>query len=719
MKQMKCGRRPEGRGVGIRSFHFRAGLVCAAAFLINLCFPGMRVASFAAVVAPGHTSSSAADVSGAKQVGLIKTTTTLSASPSSVTLGQSVTLTAQVTGKRGATPTGTVIFSSYGLLLGTATLANGRASVSAAATHIVAGVYPVIAAYSGSLKDAASVSAALNVGVDRVNTTTALTAGPNPGTIGQTVTLKATVSPASGSVKPAGTVEFLVGGAQLGLATLSNGVAQYAASSTTVPAGAYVVTARYRGSATYNSSSSSAVTVTLSVPPPSGTPLSACADLTVSGSYYLAQSVSSSGTCFFIDADNITLNLNGNTITYGTGGGTASTPAILLADTWYTAPGYSLAKTGSTNKHGGFVVYGGNITAASNAAPRSTALWVGQSDDITPAPVVHNLTLTTYSTDASPIFGTVSASGWQIYDNTVNYASVTTTSRYNLWGYAIWIADNPNAAGSPPDQIYGNKIIGAPQGGIFDDHQNALIHNNDITFKSFYANDYCVATLSGDGQTVSYNNCHPASGRGIDVEAANEIVAHNTITVTELPQDAEYGGCEEAGADGIRVRDNVYQGNPSAPSNITVNNNIITAIAVACQANGLRLTNLQAGDSVTYSDNTVTTTGPGNSTAPDYAISFDGDNQPTLTFTSNSLSSVYAFVQVDWDGANLVMGGSQNLMNVPLIFLDDENGYNDPSEDGPTFSQSITVDSSKPGTIKCGSYAAGPASFGSTSQTCN
>ncbi|HWZ11573.1 MAG TPA: hypothetical protein VNX22_00375, partial [Acidobacteriaceae bacterium] len=42
-------------------------------------------------------------------------------------------------------------------------------------------------------------------------------------------------------------------------------------------------------------------------PTPSGTNLSACADITKSGSYTLTQNVSSGGTCFFIDADNITL----------------------------------------------------------------------------------------------------------------------------------------------------------------------------------------------------------------------------------------------------------------------------------------------------------------------------------------------------------------------------------------------------------------------------
>jgi hypothetical protein len=669
--------------------------------------------------------------------GQVATTTTLAAGPNPAVIGQIVTLTAAVTAASGsASPTGVVAFRVGSIAIGSATLSQGTATLSASTTSVGPGLYPVVATYGGSSGYASSASAAVSIGISNlILTSTQLAVTPNSATVGQPITLQATVSAGSGTrpasmaesfsgalprirSTPAGTVEFSSGTLALGSATLSRGVATLTAPSTGLAPGTYPVIARYMGSTTNATSASSAVSVTLNAPS-LGTPLSACADITTSGTYYLATDLTSAATCFFIDADNITLNLNGHTITYGTGGGTASTPAILLADSWYTAPGYDLAKTGTTLHHGGFVVYGGSIVAAPNAAQRSTCLWVGQSDDISPAPVVHDLTLTTYAEDASPIFGTVSASGWQIYNNTVNYASLTTSSRYDLWGYAIWIADDPNDGGSPADQIYNNKIIGAPQGGIFDDHQNTYTHNNDITFNSLYANDYCVATLSGNGQTVSYNNCHPLSGRGIDAEASNETIDHNTITVTELPQDAEYGGCELAGADGIRVRDNVYQGNPAPPSGVTVSNNTINAIATTCQANGLRLTGLLSDDNVTYSNNTVTTTGVGTSLIPDYAVSMDGVQQAPLTFTSNSFSSVYAYVEVDWDGANATMDAGQTWLGAPLLALDDENGYNDQSEDGPTFAQSITISGAQSGSIHCGNYAAGPATFGLTSQTCH
>jgi hypothetical protein len=452
-----------------------------------------------------------------------------------------------------------------------------------------------------------------------------------------------------------------------------------------------------------------------------GTALSGCEDLTKSGTYYLSQDVSSSGTCFFIDADNITLNLNGHTITYDTGG-TAGAPGILLADTWYTAPGYTLARTGSTDSHGGFVVYGGTITEASNGGIQSRGIWVGQSNDISPAPVIHDVVINTYTQDAAPIFGTVSESGWQIYNTTVNWACKSTypasgttcdSSRFDLYGYGIWIADDPNSPGAVPDQIYNNKIIAAPQGGVFDNHQNAKITGNDITFNSFFSNDYCVATVSGDGQVISGNNCHPTSGRGIDVEAANVQVTDNTVSVTELPQNAEYGGCELNGADGIRIRDNLYQGNPSAPKNVTLSGNIVTASGAQCQANGLQLTNLDSGDNATISGNTFTVSSAGSQIG--YGISLDETDQPPLSFSQNTVNSTYAQVGVEWDGANTIIDGTETWSGSPKYFVDNENGS---LQGGTTFSQALTVDSGS-GTVHCGVAASGPVIISSATTNCN
>ncbi len=451
---------------------------------------------------------------------------------------------------------------------------------------------------------------------------------------------------------------------------------------------------------------------------PANIPLSACADLTSPGNYFLTKDVSSPGTCFFIDSDHITLNLKGHTITYGTGGGLKGTPGILLADDWYTAAGLSLAKTGTANHHGGFVIYGGSILSSPNAAPQSRGIWVGQSNHLSPAPVIHDLTITTYATDASPIFGTHTVSGWQIYNNTLNFKSATTTDRYSFFGYALWLADSLNAPGIPPDKIYNNKIVAAPQGGIVDEHQNAIIGPNNITFNSFYANDYCVINYAADGQVIKGNICNPTSGRGIDVESKDVQVIGNIINVTELPQVAEYNGCEAGGADGIRVRDNSGESNPSAPTGVVISGNTIRAYATKCKAIGIRLTALRSTDHVSFIGNNVTTMTMDLAAAPDYALSFDQDDQPTLTFANNSFASRYAFVHVDWDGANVSIDSQQAWQGSPVIFLDNQNGYYDKSHTGPSFSQSIIVNNAAGGAIKCGLFAAGLSQVGPSRTVC-
>jgi hypothetical protein len=91
-------------------------------------------------------------------------------------------------------------------------------------------------------------------------TTTALTSGANPSAVGQAVTLRATVSPASAT----GTVQFLDGGTSIGTATLSSGVATY--STTSLATGNHSISAAYSGDGSYAASASAALTQTVGSP---------------------------------------------------------------------------------------------------------------------------------------------------------------------------------------------------------------------------------------------------------------------------------------------------------------------------------------------------------------------------------------------------------------------------------------------------------------------
>jgi hypothetical protein len=99
------------------------------------------------------------------------------------------------------------------------------------------------------------------VTVNAQATTTSLIASPNSVTAGQALTLTATVQ-GSGSTAPAGTVSFLNGSTPLGTAPLNaSGVATLSTASLT--AGTYSLTAQYTGNASFLSSTSAAVPVTV------------------------------------------------------------------------------------------------------------------------------------------------------------------------------------------------------------------------------------------------------------------------------------------------------------------------------------------------------------------------------------------------------------------------------------------------------------------------
>ena len=108
----------------------------------------------------------------------------------------------------------------------------------------------------------------------RPATTTSLTSTPNPSTVGQAVTLRATVSPvAPATGVPDGTVTFRDGAATLATATLVNGSASFVTSA--LATGSHSLTAVYSGSLDFSASTSAAVTQVVNAapapaPPPAG-----------------------------------------------------------------------------------------------------------------------------------------------------------------------------------------------------------------------------------------------------------------------------------------------------------------------------------------------------------------------------------------------------------------------------------------------------------------
>jgi autotransporter-associated beta strand protein len=202
---------------------------------------------------------------------LVNSTTSVTPSSTSVIYGSPITLTATVASADSSftqTPTGTVQFFDGGASLGPAVaLVGGTATMNNAI--LPAGTHDNITAlYNGDSSFASSTSpAASTVTVAQSSTSTALEVTPTSLVTGQSVALKATVSPGNpGGVSPTGTVQFFSGspatGRLLGTVNLSGGVANLTVTSLTTADTS--ITASYNmGDTNYLPSVSAPTTVTV------------------------------------------------------------------------------------------------------------------------------------------------------------------------------------------------------------------------------------------------------------------------------------------------------------------------------------------------------------------------------------------------------------------------------------------------------------------------
>ena len=216
------------------------------------------------------TYNGAADFSGStggpltQNVNLNASTTTLASSQNPSVSGQSVTLTATVSGSAGM-PTGTVDFLDNGspiatnvaLVAGVATFTSGTLAVAS---------HPLTAVYSGDPTYGGSTSNLITQVVNQADTTTTVTADHNPSVVGQMVTFTITVAAvAPGSGTPTGTITDLsIDGTTVApppVLTL-DGSGQVTFATNTLALGSHTVTATYSGDVDFLASDNTASPLT-------------------------------------------------------------------------------------------------------------------------------------------------------------------------------------------------------------------------------------------------------------------------------------------------------------------------------------------------------------------------------------------------------------------------------------------------------------------------
>jgi hypothetical protein len=191
---------------------------------------------------------------------LMPGTTALGSSANPSAVGQMLTFTATVMGT-GGTPTGMVTFFDGTTSLGAGTL-NASGVATFPTSSLAIGSHSITAQYGGDATFGSTTSTAVIQVVNGNMATAAVTAFPNPSTVGQFVTLSTTVNATAGT--PTGTVTFLDGNVSddgntlLATATLNGGSATISTSS--LAGGSHSITVQYGGDSSFNSATSAAIT---------------------------------------------------------------------------------------------------------------------------------------------------------------------------------------------------------------------------------------------------------------------------------------------------------------------------------------------------------------------------------------------------------------------------------------------------------------------------
>ena len=682
---------------------------------------GQTSASFTVATVSGSnaTATISASANGTTASGTLTVQTSVTPVPSALTLSPST-----VTG--GTSSTGTVKLTAAAPSGGTiVTLSRNNAAATVPASVTVA---------------AGQTSASFTVTtVSGSSATATISASANGATVSGTLTVQApaappalsalTLSPSTvtGGTSSTGTVTLTAAAPSGGtVVTLSrNNTAATVPASVTVAAGqnsASFTVATVSGSnataiisASENGTTASSALTIQPTLTSTGTPLSACTDITTSGAYYLSTDLTSSNTCFRIDADNVDLNLNGHTLTV------TGADAIVACDNWTAG-----CSANGTGHHANSHIHNGTITGGSALSSQihyygANGLRGGEVDHVT-----FNIA----ADGQQAIVRDSGGDGWKIHDNVVNSTVKNIVpsggnylhARYTFGGYAFVENGGQNISSTVGNAYSNNTLNGVIQGGIMDAYQHTTYDKTTCVMGSVsggpaVTNDYCVLMIA-DNQTVT-NSVVTGRGRGIDAEANNSVISNNKINVYEDTTNFEYGGCEISGGFGIRAKyqpaDNV------APGLITIDSNDITVDAShGCDAAALRFTDLPGVTKVVVTNNTLHTIPGGNQ--HDSGWSLSGTDKPTFAASGNTYSGSTA-VFVDWDGANVVIPAG-NTWNNTQYGVYDFNGYlgggTTSGATGLPFLQSVTIsDTPAIRTVYCTSNAGGTVTISGVTTTCN
>ncbi|MEI6220445.1 MAG: Ig-like domain repeat protein, partial [Actinomycetes bacterium] len=369
-------------------------------------------------------------------LGLTSATIFVSNTPSSPTVGQTLTFTALVSGTALLpAPTGVLVWGVTGAAtscsstIGAVTGSTSSLYTCQIATPI-AGTYTVTAKYQGDGNFAPlPITSPLSVVVGKATPTIAITTSPATPVFGSTITFTATVSGIVGATAPGGSVTWTINGATstcsplgpLGpLAGTSSEKVIFTCTIPASPAGTYTATATYSGDANYTAL---APTAPVSVVVAQVTPTVV---LVGSGSGNLPVTLTFTATVTGTLGATAPSNLNGGVTWTVSGTGTATLCAT-------TPPSTTV---------GSVTTYVCTVTATKYGSYIVTAHYLG---DINYTASVSN-TVTMGVSTLTPTIGAITNTATTLGGTTTLSVVVTGSSGLTPGGAMTWLVTGPNAA---------------------------------------------------------------------------------------------------------------------------------------------------------------------------------------------------------------------------------------------------------------------------------
>jgi len=379
-----------------------------------------------------------------QSVSTTASTTTLISSANPAVAGQTVTLSASVT---GASPTGVVTFNDGTTTLGTGTLSAGVATLTTSFSPAVA--RSLTAVYAGDTANAGSTSGVLSQNVNKANSTAALSSDPNPSAVNQSVMLRATVS----GVNPGGTVTFLDGAVPLGSATLS---ASGGAALTTSFASTslHSLTVVYAGDASNNPSTSAALSQDVNTASSTIT-LSSSANPSAAGQFVtLSANVTGAGPTGIV-------SFKDGTATIGTA--TLNAGVAALATSFSAAGAHSL-----TAVYAGDAANAGSTSAGISQTVTANATTTTLSSTVNPTAVGQNTTLSAAVTPATATGSVTFREGTITLGSATLNAGVATleTSFAGAGNHILSASYGGDAGNDPSTSAAGTQIVNAASTSI-------------------------------------------------------------------------------------------------------------------------------------------------------------------------------------------------------------------------------------------------------------